>query len=122
VKELLDLVDELGGVFLLTADHGNADDMVQRDKKVASHTLHTSHTSPHLTPDKPLTPHLSRLTSHLISHTYHISHLHLTLHLFTPFTPLTLLTPLTPLTPHIALHLSCTSRLAPHILHLRARR
>jgi 2,3-bisphosphoglycerate-independent phosphoglycerate mutase len=35
VKELLDLVDELGGVFLLTADHGNADDMVQRNKKGA---------------------------------------------------------------------------------------
>ena len=33
VKELLDVVDELGGMFLLTADHGNADDMVQRDKK-----------------------------------------------------------------------------------------
>ena len=33
LKELLDLVDELGGVFLVTADHGNADDMVQRSKK-----------------------------------------------------------------------------------------
>ena len=33
VKELLDLVDELGGMYLVTADHGNADDMVQRDKK-----------------------------------------------------------------------------------------
>ena len=33
VKELLDVVDELGGMFLLTADHGNADDMVQRNKK-----------------------------------------------------------------------------------------
>ena len=33
VKELLDLVEELGGMFLVTADHGNADDMVQRDKK-----------------------------------------------------------------------------------------
>jgi 2,3-bisphosphoglycerate-independent phosphoglycerate mutase len=33
VKELLDVVDELGGVFLVTADHGNADDMVQRNKK-----------------------------------------------------------------------------------------
>lgn len=35
VKELLDVVDELGGVFLVTADHGNADDMVQRNKKGA---------------------------------------------------------------------------------------
>jgi len=35
VKELLDLVEELGGMFLVTADHGNADDMVQRDKKGA---------------------------------------------------------------------------------------
>ena len=26
-------MDELGGVFLVTADHGNADDMVQRSKK-----------------------------------------------------------------------------------------
>ncbi|KDD73823.1 metalloenzyme superfamily protein, partial [Helicosporidium sp. ATCC 50920] len=33
VKELLDVVDELGGRFLLTSDHGNADDMVQRAKK-----------------------------------------------------------------------------------------
>jgi len=33
VKELLDLVEELGGMFLVTADHGNADDMVQRSKK-----------------------------------------------------------------------------------------
>jgi 2,3-bisphosphoglycerate-independent phosphoglycerate mutase len=33
VKELLDLVDELGGMYLVTADHGNADDMVQRNKK-----------------------------------------------------------------------------------------
>lgn len=36
VKELLDLVEELGGMFLVTADHGNADDMVQRDKKGAA--------------------------------------------------------------------------------------
>lgn len=35
VKELLDVVDELDGVFLVTADHGNADDMVQRNKKGA---------------------------------------------------------------------------------------
>jgi 2,3-bisphosphoglycerate-independent phosphoglycerate mutase len=31
--KLLACVEEVGGVFLLTADHGNADDMVQRDKK-----------------------------------------------------------------------------------------
>ena len=30
---LLKAVEEMGGVFLLTADHGNADDMVQREKK-----------------------------------------------------------------------------------------
>lgn len=33
VKELLDTVEKLGGRWLLTADHGNADDMVQRAKK-----------------------------------------------------------------------------------------
>ena len=33
VGRLLATVEELGGVFLLTADHGNADDMVQRAKK-----------------------------------------------------------------------------------------
>lgn len=33
VGMLLKAVEELGGVFLLTADHGNADDMVQREKK-----------------------------------------------------------------------------------------
>lgn len=33
VKELLDVVDEVKGRFLITADHGNADDMVQRAKK-----------------------------------------------------------------------------------------
>lgn len=30
---LIETVDALGGVYLITADHGNADDMVQRDKK-----------------------------------------------------------------------------------------
>jgi len=30
---LLDTVEELGGVFIVTSDHGNADDMVQRAKK-----------------------------------------------------------------------------------------
>lgn len=33
VKELLDTCDKMGGRWLLTADHGNADDMVQRQKK-----------------------------------------------------------------------------------------
>ena len=33
VKELLDVVDEVNGRWLLTSDHGNADDMVQREKK-----------------------------------------------------------------------------------------
>ena len=33
VKELLDTCDRVGGRWLLTADHGNADDMVQRQKK-----------------------------------------------------------------------------------------
>lgn len=33
VQELVDTVNELGGIYLITADHGNADDMVQRNKK-----------------------------------------------------------------------------------------
>ena len=33
VKQLLDTVESLGGRWLLTSDHGNADDMVQRAKK-----------------------------------------------------------------------------------------
>ena len=33
VKELLETVEKLGGRWLLTSDHGNADDMVQRAKK-----------------------------------------------------------------------------------------
>ncbi|KAK9842452.1 hypothetical protein WJX81_000771 [Elliptochloris bilobata] len=33
VKELLATIDSLGGRWLVTADHGNADDMVQRAKK-----------------------------------------------------------------------------------------
>lgn len=36
VKELLDTVDSIGGRWLVTADHGNADDMVQRNKKDSS--------------------------------------------------------------------------------------
>ena len=33
LKELLEVVEEQGGRWLVTADHGNADDMVQRGKK-----------------------------------------------------------------------------------------
>lgn len=33
LEQLTAAVDRLGGVYLITADHGNADDMVQRDKK-----------------------------------------------------------------------------------------
>ncbi|KAI3425198.1 hypothetical protein D9Q98_008967 [Chlorella vulgaris] len=32
VKELLETVEQIGGRFLLTADHGNAEEMVKRDK------------------------------------------------------------------------------------------
>jgi len=34
LKELLEVVDEVNGRFLFSSDHGNADDMVQRKKKV----------------------------------------------------------------------------------------
>lgn len=33
LEKLIKVVDEVEGVFLVTADHGNCDDMVQRDKK-----------------------------------------------------------------------------------------
>eukprot|EP00308_Calcidiscus_leptoporus_P000574 CAMPEP_0119373428 /NCGR_PEP_ID=MMETSP1334-20130426/25641_1 /TAXON_ID=127549 /ORGANISM="Calcidiscus leptoporus, Strain RCC1130" /LENGTH=552 /DNA_ID=CAMNT_0007391213 /DNA_START=56 /DNA_END=1714 /DNA_ORIENTATION=- len=33
LKRLLDAVDAAGGIYLVTSDHGNADDMVQRQKK-----------------------------------------------------------------------------------------
>ncbi len=33
VQTLLDAVDEVGGRFLLTADHGNAEEMYQHNKK-----------------------------------------------------------------------------------------
>eukprot|EP00879_Flechtneria_rotunda_P000460 GHRR01000561.1.p1 GENE.GHRR01000561.1~~GHRR01000561.1.p1 ORF type:complete len:571 (+),score=178.30 GHRR01000561.1:37-1713(+) len=33
LTDLLKVVDEVGGRFLVTADHGNSDDMVQREKK-----------------------------------------------------------------------------------------
>jgi hypothetical protein len=33
LKDLLDVCNEVGGRFLVTSDHGNSDDMVQREKK-----------------------------------------------------------------------------------------
>ena len=33
VQELMDAIDEANGRWLVTSDHGNADDMVQRTKK-----------------------------------------------------------------------------------------
>lgn len=33
VQELVETVNELGGIWLVTADHGNCEEMVQRDKK-----------------------------------------------------------------------------------------
>ncbi|CAK0772647.1 Phosphoglucomutase-1 [Coccomyxa viridis] len=33
VKKLIEAVEEVKGTYLITADHGNAEDMVQRDKK-----------------------------------------------------------------------------------------
>ncbi|MBO5374366.1 MAG: 2,3-bisphosphoglycerate-independent phosphoglycerate mutase [Clostridia bacterium] len=38
LKRLLDVVDELGGVAVITADHGNADEMYEVDKKGAPKT------------------------------------------------------------------------------------
>eukprot|EP00262_Sarcandra_glabra_P002306 TRINITY_DN12580_c0_g1_i1.p1 TRINITY_DN12580_c0_g1~~TRINITY_DN12580_c0_g1_i1.p1 ORF type:complete len:559 (-),score=125.95 TRINITY_DN12580_c0_g1_i1:356-2032(-) len=32
VKMILDAIEQVGGIFLVTADHGNAEDMVKRDK------------------------------------------------------------------------------------------
>ncbi|CAD6203519.1 unnamed protein product [Miscanthus lutarioriparius] len=32
VKIILDAIEEMGGIFVLTADHGNAEDMAKRDK------------------------------------------------------------------------------------------
>lgn len=53
VKMILDAVEQVGGIYVVTADHGNAEDMVKRDKKgnpvisnngdvniLTSHTLH----------------------------------------------------------------------------------
>ena len=51
LKRLLDVVDSLGGVAIITADHGNADEMYEVDKKGApkqgkdgSYKAKTSHT------------------------------------------------------------------------------
>ncbi|GAB4829477.1 2,3-bisphosphoglycerate-independent phosphoglycerate mutase [Ancistrocladus abbreviatus] len=33
VKMMLDAVEKVGGIYVVTADHGNAEDMVKRDKK-----------------------------------------------------------------------------------------
>ncbi|KAL1821313.1 hypothetical protein ACET3Z_016182 [Daucus carota] len=33
VKIILDAVEQVGGIYVVTADHGNAEDMVKRDKK-----------------------------------------------------------------------------------------
>lgn len=30
---ILDAVEKVGGIYVITADHGNAEDMVKRDKK-----------------------------------------------------------------------------------------
>ena len=67
VKELLGTVEQLGGRWLLTSDHGNADDMVQRAKKtnaplfdeagaflpLTSHTLVRVHLLPPSAPALP---------------------------------------------------------------------
>lgn len=50
LQELLDAVNQAGGRFLVTADHGNAEDMVQRDK--AGHPIMDKSGSP-----DPLTSH-----------------------------------------------------------------
>jgi 2,3-bisphosphoglycerate-independent phosphoglycerate mutase len=51
---LLAVVEELGGVFIVTSDHGNADDMVQRAKKTGKPVVDAS--------NKPLP-----LTSHTLA-------------------------------------------------------
>ncbi|GAB2280994.1 Phosphoglucomutase-1 [Dionaea muscipula] len=33
VKIMLDAIEQVGGIYVVTADHGNAEDMVKRDKK-----------------------------------------------------------------------------------------
>ncbi|RZC56095.1 hypothetical protein C5167_014955 [Papaver somniferum] len=33
VKMIIDAIEQVGGIYLVTADHGNAEDMVKRNKK-----------------------------------------------------------------------------------------
>ena len=33
VKMIIEAIEQVGGIFLVTADHGNAEDMVKRNKK-----------------------------------------------------------------------------------------
>ncbi|XP_073060779.1 2,3-bisphosphoglycerate-independent phosphoglycerate mutase-like [Primulina eburnea] len=51
VKMILDAIDQVGGIYVVTADHGNAEDMVKRNKKgeplldkEGKIQIHTSHT------------------------------------------------------------------------------
>lgn len=44
VKKMLDVIKELGGVALITADHGNSDEMFTIDKKTGKHIPKTAHT------------------------------------------------------------------------------
>lgn len=44
VQKLLDVIKELGGVALVTADHGNSDEMFTIDKKTGKHVPKTAHT------------------------------------------------------------------------------
>jgi 2,3-bisphosphoglycerate-independent phosphoglycerate mutase len=44
VKKMLDVIKELGGVALITADHGNSDEMFTIDKKTGKHVPKTAHT------------------------------------------------------------------------------
>jgi 2,3-bisphosphoglycerate-independent phosphoglycerate mutase len=48
---IIDAIEQVGGIFVITADHGNAEDMVKRDKsgkplldKNGSLQILTSHT------------------------------------------------------------------------------
>ncbi|KAH7441652.1 hypothetical protein KP509_03G047400 [Ceratopteris richardii] len=36
---ILDAIDQVGGIYLVTADHGNAEDMVKRNPKTAQPLL-----------------------------------------------------------------------------------
>ncbi|KAG5243221.1 2,3-bisphosphoglycerate-independent phosphoglycerate mutase [Salix suchowensis] len=35
VKTIIDAIEQVGGIYVITADHGNAEDMVKRDKSGA---------------------------------------------------------------------------------------